>query len=377
MRHSIDPKIDCVFKALLGADSNRRLLIHFLNAVLGAALPGPIRQVSILNPYNEREFLDDKLSIVDVKARDDAGQIYQVEIQLLSYAQLPARILYAWADLYSAQLGSGQDYAALRPTYAIWLLAENLLHDDPAYAHSYRLRDENGRILLEHGGIWLLELNKFVAERVETEQQRWLKFFTEGQRLDQTQLPTWMQTDEMRQAMDTLNTFSEKERAYHAYQARQNYLREQRCIQRELEGRQMEAERLRAEAERLQMEAERLQTETETLQTKTERLQMETEQLQTESATLRTEKDALLTEKDVLRTQTETLRTQTETLRTQTETLRTEKGTLLTENEALQAEAETLRIESARERAAREAAVQEKEAALAELARLRALLRDS
>ncbi|MDS4013319.1 MAG: Rpn family recombination-promoting nuclease/putative transposase [Candidatus Accumulibacter sp.] len=356
MRHSIDPKIDCVFKALLGADSNRRLLIHFLNAVLGAALPGPIRQVSILNPYNEREFLDDKLSIVDVKARDDAGQIYQVEIQLLSYAQLPARILYAWADLYSAQLGSGQDYAALRPTYAIWLLAENLLHDDPAYAHSYRLRDENGRILLEHGGIWLLELNKFVAERVETEQQRWLKFFTEGQRLDQTQLPTWMQTDEMRQAMDTLNTFSEKERAYHAYQARQNYLREQRCIQRELEGRQMEAERLRAEAERLQMEAERLQTETE-------RLQMETEQLQTESATLRTEKDALLTEKDVLRTQTETLRT--------------EKGTLLTENEALQAEAETLRIESARERAAREAAVQEKEAALAELARLRALLRDS
>ena len=391
MRHSIDPKIDCVFKALLGADSNRRLLIHFLNAVLGAALPGPIRQVSILNPYNEREFLDDKLSIVDVKARDDAGQIYQVEIQLLSYAQLPARILYAWADLYSAQLGSGQDYAALRPTYAIWLLAENLLHDDLAYAHSYRLRDENGRILLEHGGIWLLELNKFVAERVETEQQRWLKFFTEGQRLDQTRLPTWMQTDEMRQAMDTLNTFSEKERAYHAYQARQNYLREQRCIQRELEGRQMEAERLRAEAERLQMEAERLQMETERLQTKTERLQMETEQLQTESATLRTEKDALLTEKDALRTEKDALRTekdalltekdvlrtQTETLRTQTETLRTEKGTLLTENEALQAEAETLRIESARERAAREAAVQEKEAALAELARLRALLRDS
>ena len=79
MRHSIDPKIDRFFKALLGADSNRRLLIHFLIAVLGAALPGPIRQISILNPNNEREFLDDKLSIVDVKARDDAGQIYQVE----------------------------------------------------------------------------------------------------------------------------------------------------------------------------------------------------------------------------------------------------------------------------------------------------------
>ena len=213
MRHPIDPKIDCVFKALLGAEENRRLLIHFLNAVLGAALPAPIRSVDILNPYNDREFVDDKLSVVDVKARDEAGQLYQVEIQLLSYAELPARMLYTWADLYSAQLGSGQDYATLRPTYAIWLLAEDLLREDAAYVHRFRLRDDSGRLLLDHGGIWLLELNKFAAERVETEEQRWLKFFREGQRLDEANLPAWMQTDEMRQAMSTLNAFSEKERA--------------------------------------------------------------------------------------------------------------------------------------------------------------------
>ncbi len=34
----------------------------------------------------------------------------------------------------------------------------------------------------------------------------------------------------MKQAMSTLNTFSEKERQYHQYQARQEYLREQRTI---------------------------------------------------------------------------------------------------------------------------------------------------
>ena len=85
--------------------------------MLGAALPDPIRQVEILNPYNEREFLDDKLSVVDVKARDERGRLYQVEIQLLGHPDLPARILYTWADLYSAQLRSGQDYGELRPTY--------------------------------------------------------------------------------------------------------------------------------------------------------------------------------------------------------------------------------------------------------------------
>ncbi len=94
MKHPIDPKIDCVFKALLGTERNRRLLIHFLNAILAGDLAAPITEVEILNPYNEREFLDDKLSIVDVKARDERGRLYQVEIQLLGHPDLPARILY-------------------------------------------------------------------------------------------------------------------------------------------------------------------------------------------------------------------------------------------------------------------------------------------
>ena len=37
----------------------------------------------------------------------------------------------------------------------------------------------------------------------------------------------------MRQAMSTLSQFSDKEKDYHAYQARQNYLRQQRTIQGE------------------------------------------------------------------------------------------------------------------------------------------------
>jgi hypothetical protein len=41
MKHPIDPKIDCVFKALLGSEDNRNLLVHFLNAILGSDLPVP------------------------------------------------------------------------------------------------------------------------------------------------------------------------------------------------------------------------------------------------------------------------------------------------------------------------------------------------
>ena len=265
MRHSIDPKIDCVFKALLGAEANRALLIHFLNAILGTDLPSPITDIDHPQPLQRA-----RIPRRQAQHRRRQGprltrdSLYQIEIQLVTYQDLPARILYAWADLYSQQLQSGQEYGALRPTYSIWLLAEDLLRGDLDHVHRYRLRDDQGRVLLDHGGIWLLELNKFTAERIETEQQRWLKFLKEGERLDADALPEWMQTDEMRQAMSTLKAFSEKERAYHAYQARQNFLREQRSIQRELEENRavLEENRAALEEARTAIDAERQAKET-------------------------------------------------------------------------------------------------------------------
>jgi predicted transposase/invertase (TIGR01784 family) len=213
-----------------------------------------------------------KLTIVDVKARDATQRLFQIEIQLLVFAELASRILYGWANLYSQQLQSGQDHRELKPTYAIWILDQSLRREDCGYAHRYRMRDDRGYDLVDHGSIWVLELNKFAAGRVETERERWLKFFKEAERFDETALPDWMHTAEMRQAMSTLNAFSEKERAYHAYQARQEFLRQQRSIQKELEEaraateaalQEKEAERKAKEAERQEKEAERKAKEAE------------------------------------------------------------------------------------------------------------------
>jgi predicted transposase/invertase (TIGR01784 family) len=236
MKHQIDPKVDCVFKAILGSDDNKALLVHFLNAVLASELKHPITSVSILNPYNDKEHLDDKLSIVDVKARDNANQLYQIEIQLAYYTSLPDRIIYTWADVYSQQLQSGNQYTELKPTYSIWLLDENVVKNDDNYLHSYKFRDDLGQSLTGHGGIWLLELKKFHAQYITNEQERWLQFFREGNTLnDDNGLPDWMQTQEMRQAMSTLRQFSEKEKNYFAYQARQDFIRQQNTIRFEYE----------------------------------------------------------------------------------------------------------------------------------------------
>ena len=39
MKHFIDPKVDCVFKAILGKQENEALLIDFLNNALNLEVP--------------------------------------------------------------------------------------------------------------------------------------------------------------------------------------------------------------------------------------------------------------------------------------------------------------------------------------------------
>jgi predicted transposase/invertase (TIGR01784 family) len=291
MRHAIDPTVDCVFKALLGADNNRNLLIHFLNAVLQNDLEQPIVEVEIINPYNEKEFLDDKLSIVDVKVRDPDGQLYQIEIQLSVHHDLPQRMLYMWADLYSKQIKSGEEYERLKPTYSIWLLEPALIKQDQDYAHHFRMQNDQGKTLVPHGGIYLLELAKFQPGSIDTELARWLQFFKEGKSLDDEQLPNWMHTDEMRQAMSTLKEFSEKERIYSQYQARLDYQRVQKALERD----KIERERVTVELERAAIE---LECAVAKAVTEKDSALAEKDAALVEKSTALTEKDSAIAEKD-------------------------------------------------------------------------------
>ena len=97
MKHKIDPKIDCVFKALLGAEDNRNLLVHFLNAIIGSDIAAPLTNVDILNPYNDKEFLEDKLSIYSGMVNDLKTDKESLQKQLeLVTLRLPAARVGFW-----------------------------------------------------------------------------------------------------------------------------------------------------------------------------------------------------------------------------------------------------------------------------------------
>ena len=65
--------------------------IHLLNSVLDFS--DPITEVTILNPSFEKESESDKLAILDVKARDCSGRLFNVEIQTSTTAAMKERLV--------------------------------------------------------------------------------------------------------------------------------------------------------------------------------------------------------------------------------------------------------------------------------------------
>ena len=246
MKPNIDPKVDCVFKVILGSEAHKRLLVHFLNAVLARDAGIRLRDVELLNPYNEREFESDKLSVVDVKARDEAGRWYQIEIQLMLHAGLTARMLHTWSAIYHSQLRKGDPFTALQPVIAIWLLNEPLFAIPGAYYLPFAPWNREHHLLLSDDmRIDLLQLSAWPGPRATYDElDRWLCLFREGEQVDLDAPPAILQSQEMKEAMDVLQHFSENQRDYLLYQQRLDAARVEATWKTELE----QAQRREAQA---------------------------------------------------------------------------------------------------------------------------------
>ena len=74
MAVGIDPKVDYAFKWLFGRESSTGILIDLLHAVLSPPPEEQIVEIRVLNPFSEKMALDDKLAVLDIKARDQRGR---------------------------------------------------------------------------------------------------------------------------------------------------------------------------------------------------------------------------------------------------------------------------------------------------------------
>ncbi len=226
----IRPINDFAFKKTFGSPENKLALISLLNAILG--LPKPIIDVTIENPYNLQDFKDDKLSILDIKAIDQAGAIYDVEMQLSFFSGLIQRIVFYGCEIYSDQLRSGDDYSLLKPAFSICLLDGVLWNDSKKVHHAFRFTDlESGRTLNDTLEIHTIELGRYDLQEKDLATASmldcWLYWLLRAHEYEPDELLKLFPQEAIRQATHTITQIAQVTEDKAMYDSREKAIRDQ------------------------------------------------------------------------------------------------------------------------------------------------------
>ena len=227
----IDPLSDMFILYLLGDEKNSDILLDFINAVLTDAGFKPIVSVQVKNPFNLKAFMNDKLSILDVKATDDSGRIYDIEVQQIGNSSYKNRALYYWAKNYSDQMIVGDDYDKLKPVISISLLGLGFdLFKGTDKIHRCFLpldKDESDFALIDHFQLHFIKLSSALKhhdrliDEVNEPMREWIDYFLyEGREVEKMRYAI-ESNGKIDKAHETYQRFTASDDLRWAYEARQ------------------------------------------------------------------------------------------------------------------------------------------------------------
>ncbi|NMM63257.1 PD-(D/E)XK nuclease family transposase [Clostridium sp. P21] len=193
----INPKVDFAFKKLFGSPENKDILISFINSIIREE--EKIKDIELKNPYNIANYRNGKMTILDIKAVDEKGTWYDIEMQLAEQGYYDKRAFYYWAKVYSDQMESGNDFTLLRKTISINILDFNYLEEED-FHNVYRVYNEKSNKELSNlFEMHFIELDKFKKDfnEVNSTLDRWIAFLNRAYELDLDRIPKELAEDEV------------------------------------------------------------------------------------------------------------------------------------------------------------------------------------
>ncbi|MBF0376127.1 MAG: PD-(D/E)XK nuclease family transposase [Desulfamplus sp.] len=230
----VKPTSDIFIKYLLGTEEHKDLLLSFINAVMENSDFPLIKSVEIKNPFNLKKMVNDKESILDIKATDENGKIFNIEMQTTSDETFKTRSLYYWARLYSSQLDKGDKYKKLFPVISINILEFEMFSQFEKYHSTFVLMDKqlSDFILTDHLAIHFLELPKVrnffkqKGHRIEKELEKWLYYLNKEGKIEEDKFMEILLKEDniFRKAHEKYVEFTQDEEMLEAYESHIKWL---------------------------------------------------------------------------------------------------------------------------------------------------------
>jgi predicted transposase/invertase (TIGR01784 family) len=181
-----DVKNDIAFRKIFGNQKKSIVLISFLNAVLDLEGQNRIAKITILNPYLLPRIAGEKASVIDVRATDQRGRRFIVEMQVADKKGFEKRVQFYTSRDYSMQIDRGEDYPKLKPTYFVGILNFGIGFGKNYLAKHYNIEEETGVSVLNDIQHRFIQLTKFKkkAHELESLVDKWTYFIKHAEKLE-------------------------------------------------------------------------------------------------------------------------------------------------------------------------------------------------
>ena len=176
----LDPKNDYVFKRIFGHTGNEEITKGLLQSII----PDKIDKIELdSNPMTEKDLLDDKVGILDIKAKLNDGNVNcDIEMQVVDQKNIEKRILFYWSKMYVQTLKVGEDYENLKRCIVILITDYDLekLKEISEYVTKWKIKEEkySKLVLTKDLELYIISLEKArnSTKNKKMELYNWLKF---------------------------------------------------------------------------------------------------------------------------------------------------------------------------------------------------------
>ena len=221
-KRMLSPKIDIVFRMLFGEQKHERITKKLIEDVIEEKVETIELEET---PYLWGEQVNDKLGIIDVRARINNKNPIDIEMQIIDNHDIEKRILFYWSKLYLRQIKKGEGYEVLNRSISIIFLDYEIekLKGLPTHTKWQIVNDKNGKIVLtEDLEIHIIEIPKINKMIEEGRLKKWIMFLENPDGEETKKMAE--KEKEIKEAIETLEAISSDEAKERIAELREKYI---------------------------------------------------------------------------------------------------------------------------------------------------------
>ena len=216
---------DYVFKRIFGKKGNEDITRSFIEAVTSEYY----EDINLEDtPILERDLLENKMGILDVKVVANEINDIDIEMQVTKSEHIAERILWYWAKMYASSIEKGEGYSSTKRAICIMIADFKVekLKEITNYYTKWNIREEENRniILTDKLEIHIIELEKLKNKDGKEKLKQWCKFIKMPESVGESTMK------EIKMAKEELNKISQDKKERRLAELREKAIMDEMAI---------------------------------------------------------------------------------------------------------------------------------------------------